>query len=386
MASTSRNGASVVAAESQTPQRPVKNIRAKPRVDYSGFSHRSHVVTQKLSCDSCHRFPSNNWKEARKVDTAFPDVTEFPEHASCLSCHRAQFFARERPAPIICANCHINVTPRDTTRFLFPSLGDVSVAEGKRHESVSEFKINFPHDKHVDLVGFNTPNSNAQRAFVSVSWQQKKEQTVEPKSCPVCHQTYQPQGATVDEYVTKPPKNLGDAFWLKKGTFKTIPNSHTACFSCHNQELGIAPSPSDCNACHKLDQTPPLSAADFDAILAEQMTIADRTMVRAWGRRISSGSFRHEGGDHPNMSCLACHHVESMSTLEPRTLKVQVKSCGGAEGCHITAKTDDGGILNYELDQKKANASFVCTKCHISYGKQVVPESHLAAIPKATKK
>ena len=81
------------------------------------------------------------------------------------------------------------------------------------------------------------------------------------------------------------------------------------------------------------------------------------------------------------MSCLACHHVESMSTLEPRTLKVQVKSCGGAEGCHVTATADDGGILNYEVDQKKkANPSFVCTKCHISYGKEAVPETHLKAI------
>jgi hypothetical protein len=383
--SISRNVASVVATESQPPQKPAR-IRAKPRVDYSSFSHGTHLVKQKLSCDSCHKFPSKNWKEVRKTDTAFPDVADFPDHASCLNCHRAQFFARERPAPIICSNCHINVTPRDTTRFLFPSLGDVSVAESKRRESGSEFKINFPHDKHVDVVGFNAPNSNVQRAFVSASWQQKKEQATEPKSCPVCHRTHQPQGNSDEEYVMKPPKNLGDAFLLKKGTFKTTPNSHTTCFSCHNQELGIAPSPSDCNACHKLDQTPLLSAADFDAKLAELMAIADQTMLRAWGRRISSGSFRHEGGDHPNVSCPACHHVDSMNTLEAKTLKVQVKSCGGAEGCHITATTDDGGILNYEIDQKKANPGFVCTKCHISYGKQSVPESHVNAIPKATNK
>ena len=59
---------------------------------------------------------------------------------------------------------------------------------------------------------------------------------------------------------------------------------------------------------------------------------------------------------------------------------VAVKSCGGAEGCHITATLDDGGILNYEIDQKNKNNGFVCTKCHLVYGKQAVPASHVNAI------
>ena len=67
-----------------------------------------------------------------------------------------------------------------------------------------------------------------------------------------------------------------------------------------------------------------------------------------------------------------------MNTLDPKTLKVPVTSCGGAEGCHITATTDDGGALNFEIDQKKANAGFVCAKCHISFGKEAVPANHLA--------
>jgi len=53
-----------------------------------------------------------------------------------------------------------------------------------------------------------------------------------------------------------------------------------------------------------------------------------------------------------------------------------------AEGCHITATTDDGGILNYEMDQRKANAQFVCVKCHIVYGSRPVPASHPAAVSK----
>lgn len=375
-------------SQRQRPQTKVATALKTPRIDYANFSHQTHVTQQKLACDSCHKFPTKNWKQGRTGDAAFPDVVDFPEHSTCLNCHRQQFFARERPAPIICSNCHVKVTPRDTTRFLFPSLGDVSDAESKRREFISEFQINFPHDKHTDVVSSNapSPNANSRAEFMTIARQEKKEQTNEAKSCPVCHQTYQPQGKSDEEYVTKPPKNLGDAFWLKKGTFKTIPNSHTTCFSCHNQDLGIAPAPSDCNACHKLNQTQQPPIADFDSKLVEQMAIGDQTMLRAWRHRISSGTYRHEGGDHPNLSCLACHHAETMTTLEPKTLRVAVKSCGGAEGCHITATTDDGGILNYEIDQKKTKATFECTKCHVSYGKQALPESHVKAIPIAKAK
>jgi hypothetical protein len=73
--------------------------------------------------------------------------------------------------------------------------------------------------------------------------------------------------------------------------------------------------------------------------------------------------------------------VEAINTLQLSTLKVAVRSCGGAEGCHITATSDDGGILNYEIDQKKTKPTFECTKCHVSYGKQTLPENHLKAIP-----
>jgi hypothetical protein len=74
-----------------------------------------------------------------------------------------------------------------------------------------------------------------------------------------------------------------------------------------------------------------------------------------------------------------------MNTVDVQTLKVPVRSCGGAEGCHVTATLDEGGALNYEIDQKKTNPNFVCTKCHISFGKQSVPASHLGALSKPTK-
>ena len=72
-----------------------------------------------------------------------------------------------------------------------------------------------------------------------------------------------------------------------------------------------------------------------------------------------------------------------MNTVDFRTLKVPVKSCGGAEGCHVTATADEGGILNYEIDQRKTNQNFVCVKCHIVFGAKATPESHADAILKA---
>jgi hypothetical protein len=369
-------------AQNDAKGRPLNRSQApkKSRVDYSKFSHRTHTVAQKLACDSCHKVPSKNWKEVRKGDAAFPDVSDFPEHSSCLNCHREQFFARERPAPVICSNCHVAVTPRDTSRWVFPSLGDLTDPKLKRRDFISEFDVGFPHNKHFDVVGFNSPGSRKRLGSFAMASLQEAKTDGPPKSCPVCHETYQPQGNSSEDYVTKPPKSIGDAFWLKKGTFKTTPSSHTTCFTCHNVDSGLAPAPTDCNACHKLT-TPQALMVDFDPRLATTMGITDRTNLSKMSRRISAGAFRHEGGEHPDLNCTGCHNVTSMNTLDAKTLKVPVRSCGGADGCHITVTTDDGGALNFEIDQKKKDPTFVCTKCHITFGRNAVPEDHPKAIP-----
>jgi hypothetical protein len=320
---------------------------AQPRANYSHFSHTTHVGKEKLACNSCHKVPTKNWKEVRK--DAFPDVTEFPEHASCLSCHRQQFFARERPAPKICSNCHVKGTPNDTTRHPFPSLGEAFLSTAKAANFVSEFRVSFPHDKHSDA------------------------------DCADCHQTYQPQGKSDDEFVTKPPKDIGDNFWLKKGTFKTRPITHATCFVCHNQESELAPLPANCDTCHKQAPSQKLTA-DFDQKLAPRIGVTDWWTMTAWRNRSSAGAFRHE--THTDVKCAQCHNVAAMNTTSDATQNVPVKSCGGAEGCHVTATLDEGGILNYEIDQRNKSATFVCTKCHIAFGNKPVPASHVNAMPK----
>ena len=77
------------------------------------FSH-STASHKKINCASCHKNPTANWTSAR----GFPDVADYPGHASCIGCHRADFFRGNRPA--ICTICHVNVSPRGKARFAFP--------------------------------------------------------------------------------------------------------------------------------------------------------------------------------------------------------------------------------------------------------------------------
>src|ERR1044071_7483682 len=136
-------GITIVFSRRQSRESPPRVQRPQtPRPDYSQFSHSTHVGKEKLACDSCHKFPTKNWKDVRKRDAAFQDVAEFPEHSSCLNCHRQQFFARERPQPRICSNCHVKATPVDTSRYAFPSLGEAFLSTAKA-ANFSEFRVFF---------------------------------------------------------------------------------------------------------------------------------------------------------------------------------------------------------------------------------------------------
>jgi hypothetical protein len=249
----------------------------------------------------------------------------------------------------------------------------------------SDFRVYFPHEKHLDVISKKTgPRANELAVFAGISFGGRflRLEDSDPRSCSICHQTYQPQGKSDDEFVSKPPKDLGDLFWLKKGTFKTRPTTHAACFTCHNQESELAPLPQNCEACHQPSTTHP--AADSGPQLAKKMGVTDWWSLTAWRSRSSSGAFRHEV--HTDLSCTKCHHAAAMNTVDLETLKVAVSSCGGAEGCHVTATADDGGILNYEIEQRKKDEKFVCVKCHLVFGAKPAPATHAEAILKAGSK
>ncbi len=345
---------------------PEVNSEPAPQRRYTEFDHSTKAHQQ--SCNNCHKFPSPNWKKVRSADTAFPDITDYPRHDSCINCHRQQFF-RGRP-PAICSICHTNPGPRNSARHPFPNPREIFDKSAKGRTAVSDFGVSFPHEKHIEIVSQNDSRGEAQ--FVRVSYAAKRQAEA---SCAVCHQTYLPQGDSDEEFILKPPANLGDAFWLKKGTFKTSPIGHTTCFTCHSVDSGIEPAPSNCAACHKLKEKPPRS--DLDPRSPAARGISDKIIMNAWRNRDSSGTFRHEFMAHNDLECATCHNVSKMDTTKAATKRVTLESCAM---CHVTSTVDEGGALNFEAEQRKKNPAFQCIKCHISFGKDAIPASHLNAL------
>ena len=362
---------SVLEKTTPTP-RPRSRRIARP-ARYSQFPH--DVKAHRVNCNTCHKFPSENWQKVRTGSYPFPDITHYPRHESCVNCHKQQFFKGAKPA--ICSVCHTNPSPRNSTRHPFPNPREIFDQSPKGKKAESDFVVGFPHDKHIEIVSIN---SERRGAYVNASLVREDRRRVGEESCSVCHQTYMPQGDSQEEYFTVPPPKLGDAFWLKKGTFKTAPIGHTTCFTCHSADTGILPAAESCAACHHLK--PPQPKADFYEKTAAAMKIDDKRMMDSWRRRDSSGKFQHSFVAHVDMECSTCHNVLTINTADPLTKRVSLTSCAT---CHATATSDDGGALNFEVDSRKANATFQCVKCHITFGKLPIPESHLAAIATAGK-
>jgi hypothetical protein len=384
-ASTAANSGLEVEPQRRKPK-PRAAATPKPAsANYAKFNHRI-AEHQAQNCDACHKFPTANWKTVRKGEDAFEDVTEYPSHASCLSCHRQQFFKGAQPS--ICTICHTNPGPRNSTRHPFPNPSEIFDPSPKGQAATSQYEIFFPHDKHMELFG-QVNRREATLAYAAFRTSSPVNQAATSGACATCHKLYQPQGDASDEFATPPPKNIkDDDFWLKKGAFISSPSSHASCFSCHTQGGGMKPEPTDCATCHKLSPADKLTPAqsDFDAKLAATMNIKDKTTLTKWGRREAS-KFRHEWFSHAELKCTDCHTVAAINTADGKGAEVNVLSCGGSgSGCHITPTADEGGALNFEITERKTTATFQCVKCHVNQGKKAIPESHLKALSAITKK
>ncbi|HYN85689.1 MAG TPA: hypothetical protein VER32_10565 [Pyrinomonadaceae bacterium] len=369
--------------ESEAPDPATTQRRARaqrrPRTDYTRFSHRTQA--HKLNCAQCHAVPTANWPRARAAD-AFPDVTDYPGHDACVRCHREQFFRGARPA--ICTVCHTVVSPREGPRFAFQNPNaDESRAARRKPGAPSQFATNFPHDIHQDVMARRRDFPDGGDAgMVRVSFQEGASPR-RVDSCTLCHQTYMPQGESADESMPGRPAEVDESLWPKKGTFKTSPTGHASCFNCHWKDGGARPLATDCAACHDLlpgDVPPPKPRVDHDASLAAVAKIADDRIREKLLRR-ESARFRHELERHEGLGCTSCHlQMSSVRTLDERTLKVPILSCGGTgTGCHIGAKPKR--ILNDEVERRRADAGFACAKCHVQLGRARLPPSHDEAVP-----
>jgi hypothetical protein len=382
------------AASVEPQQRQRKAARRRPpsasassRKDYSKFSH-STAAHRKDSCDSCHKTPSDNWAQVRDRDSAFPDITDYPEHASCINCHRAQFFNGARPA--ICSVCHTVVSPRAGLRHPFenPAMSFARSEKGKNR--AKEFALNFPHDLHQDVMARIFPYTTEESGvpFVRASFAQVAEKKDKPNSCSVCHQTYR-QTPTHTVETTKPAEGqasaaAGASVALPDGLLKTTPTGHDSCFNCHWQDGGERPFSSDCAGCHKLlPQGKAITrpeGKDADPQLAARAGFTDPFIVRKLLRR-ETVTFAHDEENHRAIDCASCHtRIPSISTLDDSTLKVPILSCGGGSSCHVSARPKK--ILNVEVEKKTADATFQCTRCHVNLGREKTPKSHLDAVGK----
>jgi hypothetical protein len=320
--------------------------RRTPRAarGYSRFSHAS-ASHLKRDCASCHRIASFER----------PDVEDFPDHPSCVECHRRQFFTGARPA--ICANCHTVVAPRGGARFAFPKPG-----------GAAEFADVFPHANHVKTTSLIQ--------FKRVLGEKANTQA----SCLYCHK--------IDAAKRDAPRGV-NAYAPPPGTFMTTPTSHATCFQCHwRKEVANRDQPPLADECARCHRGVASGGVVFEAVNAGanvvrapgQIPAAPGSAPRAWAapERIVP-KFVHETESHKKklndegkevaITCLQCHAAaRKAATLEALRLgenRAGLPTCSSS-ACHTAlAGTAQLKLSVYrELRERAKDAKFDCALCH----------------------
>ncbi|MGH9874881.1 MAG: multiheme c-type cytochrome [Pyrinomonadaceae bacterium] len=319
---------STVLAQKRRPRRPPTSTRG-PATDYSRFSHATKK--HQGACNTCHKVPTVNWNKVRD----FPDVADFPGHSACVSCHRQQFFKGARP--VICAGCHSKVSPKDDVRFGFPNPA-----------APKQFLIEFPHDKHQDVIAriLRRLANEEQPLFVSASflYASADDKTKHYNNCEICHSPRSPSPAA-------PPNGWPDSFVPDAATFKDAPASHAACFNCHWKSQ--PPANDNCAGCHKLAERP---------YQLDRMAVPNRLSMK----------FRHAREQHV-AECTTCHiNITKSATLRGLKPDVPITAC---TECH----NKDGlrQDVSKELEAIDKNRDFACSYCHTSeVGRRDPPSNH----------
>lgn len=319
------------------------------------FFH-STAAHKKIDCASCHKTPTANSQAVR----GFPDVADYPGHASCIGCHRNDFFSGNRPE--ICSICHTAPSPRNSARFPFP-------VRSRPHE----FTTIFPHDIHQDIIAGNeNPDGTAPSHFTAInSLSGARMSSVRPAhfvnasfnpfalpadeppqftNCAICHQTT----AALPKFGNRKPSEgraLADAanesFAPGAGFFKDAPEGHASCFTCHYQ--GQKPTRTDCAGCHR----PAARFSPSDVILRYSL------------------KFDHQSANHVNKDCTTCHVriTQNSDVAAMKDADVPFMTCAS---CHAAQ-------LKEETDKRDAGTQpvFQCTYCHNpEIGRFEIPASH----------
>jgi len=340
----------IASAQKRRPKR-VSAPQQAPRgsaTRYSAFVHSSEKH-KSLTCNACHKLPTSG---AAKRD--FPDVADFPNHDACVRCHRQQFFTRQAfigTGPAICTVCHARAAPREDGRFSFGKPNIAGLATKPKDER--QFTIEFPHDRHQNVIASVRDSSNEALGFMRASFFQpepRDEKKPDYNNCSICHQAN-------NNVNILPLTAPADSSAQPNRFFKTLPHAHDSCFNCHWKSQ--KPTGVDCAGCHK-------PAVPFVAMLAP--------------KRISA-MFSHEGGKGEHVSeCTTCHiNITRASTLRGLTPDVPITTCAT---CHKdNKKTTYPKITTIEEEFAQLRKTGSCTYCHAAeVGKKKPPASHDAAV------
>lgn len=317
----------------RTSRRPAPT-RARTTIDYSKFSHVTKQHQQR--CNTCHKVPTENWQKVR----SYPDIADYPDHDKCVSCHRQQFFRGNKPP--ICSVCHSKVSPRDDARFGF-----------RNPSTTSGFSIEFPHDKHQDVIARVLDSVRSDNVFRPASFTALAVDEDKYNNCSICH-------LARDVIPPAPAAGWLDGFVPDKATFKTVPTAHESCFNCH--WTGATPVSGDCAGCHKL-------GSSTDSLPA----------------RISM-KFRHDGGGEKLnhiAECTTCHiNITKSATLRGLKPDVPITACSE---CHNREGLRQD--VTKELEAIDKNGAFVCVYCHTSdVGRKDPPAGHYLISGRTPKK
>lgn len=326
---------------------------------YSQFDHNV-AAHSRQSCNECHKSPTGTSRSetVSGVDYRYPDITDYPDHDSCLDCHRQQFFRGARPA--ICTVCHTKVSPRDKARFEF-----------KKSNQASEFAIRFPHDVHQDIIAkqtmppareTNVAAAHFVKAKFTVVANFQDDKRTDYNNCSICHapaaaRTYttvprKPQFTALETGMVVTPHREKIAATV--GYFKGVPEGHDSCFNCHYSEQ--KPIRSDCAGCHILTRG----------------RIAESNIIERYSLKFSHEETSEGGSLVHDKECSQCH-VRITQSADLRSLKpdVPILTCA-TSSCH-------GNNLKAEISKRDDKEIKSCSYCHSEYiGSHQIPESHRA--------
>jgi len=247
--------------------------------------------------------------------------------------------------PVICTVCHVRAAPREDARFAFGNPNNSNQSPKKKVER--QFTIEFPHDKHQNVIAKLRPLWSS--SVLQVSFTPADDKKADYNNCTICHQRN-------DELLSTQVSTPSDRGGQFGKFFKTTPRSHDACFNCHwkNQK----PINNDCAGCHR-------ASSAFVPVLTP--------------KRISA-KFSHEGGKGEHvMECTTCHiNITRASTVRGLAPDVPIAAC---TTCHKDNKKityPKAVTIEEEFAQyRKTNA---CDYCHTpDVGSKKPPASHDAA-------